>query len=65
MQQFWKLPWGWVRHTQAQVRNFDFEQALEHLPEGQGACSRPARILVKLSERCISQEFQWNKRPLP
>ena len=27
--------------VQAQVRNFDFEQALEHLPEGQGGVQSP------------------------
>ena len=27
--------------VQAQVRNFDFEQALEHLPEGQGRVQSP------------------------
>ena len=27
--------------VQAQVRNFDFEQALEHLPEGQGGEPSP------------------------
>ena len=59
-----KLPWGWVRHGPGPGSQLRFRAGTGASSEG-GGVRRPARILVKLSERCISQEFQWNKRPLP
>ncbi len=42
MQQFWKLPWGMGSPlSRPRFATFDFEQALEHLPEGQGGVQSP------------------------